>query len=54
MLQNKNTEPIIIYLKKDFTPTDEAGAELVKIIYPDGRVVFGVPTKEETPESAEA
>jgi len=38
-----DSEPKIIYITHDFTPTDEAHADLVKIIYPDGRVVFGVP-----------
>ena len=39
-------DPQIIYLTKDFIQTTPEKAELVKLIYADGRVVFAKPTKE--------
>lgn len=36
---------IIVYLLKDFTPATKETAEMVKVLYPDGRVVFGYPLK---------
>lgn len=31
------------YLDADFNPVPQAEAALVKVIYPDGRIVFAVP-----------
>lgn len=38
----------VIYLTKDFIPTTADKAELVKVIYEDGRVVFGKPKNDPT------
>jgi hypothetical protein len=39
-------DPQVIYLTKDFIPTTPEKADLVKLIYADGRVVFAKPAKE--------
>jgi hypothetical protein len=35
----------VSYLKHDFSPTTRDSAELVKVIYDNGKVVFGVPAR---------
>jgi hypothetical protein len=37
----------VAYLSADFTPVDADKAELIKIIYDDGNVVFATPMKSE-------
>lgn len=37
----------VIYLKKDWTPATEEDCEMIKLIKPDGEVVFGFPVPEE-------
>jgi hypothetical protein len=39
-------EATVAYMRKDFTPVDdEDDAEMIKIIFDDGDVIFAVPTK---------
>ena len=42
--------PIICYMMKDFTPADRDTAEMLKLIYPNGKIVFAVPTRNEVGE----
>lgn len=30
-----------IYLTKDFNPADKKKAEIIKIVYPNGKIIFG-------------
>lgn len=34
----------VIYMTKAFVPVDKEKAELIKVVFDDGRVVFAVPT----------
>ena len=38
---------IVVYMKDDFTPASKEDATLVKVVFEDGRVVFGVPQEKQ-------
>ena len=38
---------IVAYMKDDFTPAGKEDPTLVKVIFEDGRVVFGVPQEKQ-------
>jgi hypothetical protein len=40
---------IVVYMKGDFNPASKEGATLVKVIFEDGRVAFGVPKRNKMP-----
>lgn len=42
----KITDLNVIYLDAEFNPVDEKDAVIVKIIQPDGQVIFALPDDE--------